>query len=114
MNVLPLINKALALVQYKKDLDTATTLCKKAFELDPQCDVATSTLAQLYLQQGNNVEALSYFEKSVDLARSEAELNNALSFVEATRTQIIVQEKYPHLAKRLAMLSAAGAGGMVA
>lgn len=124
MNVLPLINKSLALFQWKQDFAEAEKLCKKAliseFALeslltfvsilhpnfdgivDPECDIAVATMAQLLLQQGKVTEALTYFERAAELARTEGELVNALSYAEATRTQILVQEKYPQLASKLA------------
>lgn len=146
MNVLPLINKALAIFQEKSDFAEAEKLCQKALisklslfcppifnrptrpsklektishfpshfiqsahffqptntqVVDPECDIAVATMAQLLLQQGKVTEALKYFERAADLARTEGELVNALSYAEATRTQIQVQEKYPALAARL-------------
>lgn len=121
MNVLPLINKALAIFQWKQDFEEAESLCKKALvskynplqslyqsqhdannvAVDPECDIAVATMAQLLLQQGKVTEALKYFERAAELARTEGELVNALSYAEATRTQIQVQEKYPALASKL-------------
>lgn len=140
MNVLPLINKALAIFQEKSDFAEAEKLCQKALisklryppahaynsqtrlrnlhifvtigsstswqftnlpPVDPECDIAVATMAQLLLQQGKVTEALKYFERAADLARTEGELVNALSYAEATRTQIQVQEKYPALAAKL-------------
>lgn len=69
--------------------------------VDPECDIAVATMAQLLLQQGKVTEALTYFERAAELARTEGELVNALSYAEATRTQIQVQEKYPQLASKL-------------
>lgn len=69
--------------------------------VDPECDIAVATMAQLLLQQGKVTEALKYFERAAELARTEGELVNALSYAEATRTQIQVQEKYPKLASKL-------------
>jgi len=63
-------------------------------------------MAQLLLQQGKVVEALEFFNRAADLARTEGELVNALSYAEATRTQIAVQAKYPQLASKLAGMSA--------
>ncbi|KZM19023.1 P-P-bond-hydrolysis-driven protein transmembrane transporter [Ascochyta rabiei] len=112
MNVLPLINKALALFQWKNDFGDAEKLCEKALIIDPECDIAVATMAQLLLQQGKVTEALKYFERAAELSRTEGEIVNALSYAEATRTQLEVQEKYPKLASRLgAMGAAAGAGG---
>ncbi|KAF4125684.1 mitochondrial import receptor subunit TOM70 [Geosmithia morbida] len=102
MNVLPLINKALALFQWKQDFKEAENLCKKALIIDPECDIAVATMAQLLLQQNNVPGALKYFERAAELARTEGEIVNALSYAEATRTQVQVTEKYPKLASKLA------------
>lgn len=101
MNVLPLINKALALFQWKSDFTEAEKLCQKALIIDPECDIAVATMAQLLLQQGKVTEALTYFERAAEISRTEGEIVNALSYAEATRTQLEVQEKYPQLANRL-------------
>lgn len=106
INVLPLINKALALFQWKQDFAEAESLCNKALIIDADCDIAVATMAQLLLQQGKVVEALEFFNRAADLARTEGELVNALSYAEATRTQIAVQAKYPQLASKLAGMSA--------
>jgi len=58
-------------------------------------------MAQLLLQRGKVTEALKYFERAAELARTEGEVVNALSYAEATRTQLEVQDKYPKLAARL-------------
>ncbi|KAF1734385.1 Mitochondrial import receptor subunit tom70 [Beauveria bassiana] len=108
MNVLPLINKALALFQWKQDFKEAENLCEKALIIDPECDIAVATMAQLLLQQNQVAKALKYFERAAELARTEGEIVNALSYAEATRTQVKVTEKYPQLAAKLA---ASGAGG---
>ncbi|KAF7556224.1 hypothetical protein G7046_g6363 [Stylonectria norvegica] len=109
MNVLPLINKALALFQWKQDFKEAEKLCQKALIIDPECDIAVATMAQLLLQQNNVPAALKYFERAAELARTEGEIVNALSYAEATRTQVQVTEKYPKLAAKLA---GGGPGGL--
>ncbi|KAJ5336361.1 hypothetical protein MYU51_012275 [Penicillium brevicompactum] len=110
INVLPLINKALALFQWKQDFQEAESLCQKALIIDPECDIAVGTMAQLLLQQGKVAQALKYFERAAELARTEAEIINAISYAEATRTQLEVQEKYPQLAARLNTMGAMGGG----
>ncbi|KFH40827.1 Mitochondrial import receptor subunit-like protein [Hapsidospora chrysogenum ATCC 11550] len=110
MNVLPLINKALALFQWKQDFKEAENLCQKALIIDPECDIAVATMAQLLLQQNNVPGALKYFERAAELARTEGEIVNALSYAEATRTQVQVTEKYPKLAAKLA--GGAGPAGL--
>lgn len=112
MNVLPLINKALALFQWKQDFQEAEKLCQKALIIDPECDIAVATMAQLLLQQGKVTEALKYFERAAELSRTEGEIVNALSYAEATRTQLEVQEKYPQLAGRLQGMGANIGGPM--
>ena len=81
--------------------------------VDPESEVAIATMAQLLLQQGRTTEALDYFEKSAELARSEGEMVNALSYAEATRTQLEVSEKYPQLQARLQAMGSAMGGGPV-
>lgn len=58
-------------------------------------------MAQLLLQQGEVPEALKYFERAAELSRTEGEIVNALSYAEATRTQLEVQEQYPKLSEKL-------------
>lgn len=105
MNVLPLINKALALFQWKQDFAEAEKLCEKALIIDPECDIAVATMAQLLLQQGKVTDALKYFERAAELSRTEGEIVNALSYAEATRTQLEVQQKWPQLAEKLQGMS---------
>ncbi|KAK2738531.1 TOM (translocase of outer membrane) complex component [Onygenales sp. PD_40] len=112
INVLPLINKALALFQWKHDFAEAENLCQKALIIDPECDIAVATLAQLLLQQGKVSQALKYFERAGELARTEAEVINAVSYAEATRAQLEVQERYPKLAARLQQVAGAAAMGV--
>lgn len=70
-------------------------------------------MAQLLLQKNNVVEALKYFERAAELARTEGEIVNALSYAEATRTQVQVTQKYPKLAAKLASGGGApGTGGL--
>lgn len=78
--------------------------------VDPECDIAVGTMAQLLLQQGKVSQALKYFERAGELARTRPEIVNAVSYAEATRTQLEVQEKYPQLAARLNAMGAMGAG----
>ncbi|CAB11072.1 putative mitochondrial import receptor subunit tom70 [Schizosaccharomyces pombe] len=101
MSAMPLINKALAVFQWKKDISQAENLCRQALSADPECDIAIASMAQFLLQQGKAREALEYFEKSAQLARTESEMVNAFSYAEATRTQIALTEKYPQLVGRL-------------
>jgi tetratricopeptide (TPR) repeat protein len=78
-NVLPLVNKALAIFQWKQDMAAAEALCKEALSIDEECDVAVATAAQLSLQQGKIPEAIKWFEQSAKLARTEAEMTAAIT-----------------------------------
>lgn len=80
INVLPIVNKALAVYQWQQDLPTAERLLKEALEIDPECDSALATLAQLTLQQGNLEESIELFGRHADIARTEGELEQALTF----------------------------------
>lgn len=80
MNVLPLVNKGLAIYQWKQDIGAAERCCDEALQIDPGCEPAVATLAQLSLQQGKIDRAIEMFEKQADLARSEPELVNALTY----------------------------------
>ena len=51
-------------------------------------------MAQLLLQQGKVTEALVYFERAAELSRTEGEIVNALSYAEATRTQLEVSSSF--------------------
>jgi len=81
------VYKALLFLQWKKDTDEATRLIRKAIELDEKCDFAYETLATLEVQAGNEVEALRLFECSLKLVRTEAEMANTYSLLEAAKAQ---------------------------
>jgi hypothetical protein len=80
MNVLPLVNKGLALYQWKQDIGAAERCCNEALRIDPECEAAVATLAQLSLQQSKIERAVEMFARQAELARSEAELVNALTY----------------------------------
>lgn len=80
INVLPLVNKGLALFQWKQDIAAAEQCCEEALQIDPECEAAVATLAQLSMQQTKTTRAHELFERQVELARSEPELVAALQF----------------------------------
>jgi import receptor subunit TOM70 len=80
INVLPLVNKGLTLYQWKQDVSPAEQCCRDALELDPECEAAVATLGQLSLQAGRLEDAVRMFGRQAELARSEAEMNNALTY----------------------------------
>jgi import receptor subunit TOM70 len=50
--------------------------------VDPESDLAIATLAQILLQDGRAPEALEYFDKAVELGRTEQELIASISYAE--------------------------------
>lgn len=75
-----MINRALAIFQWKSDFNQAEQICREAITIDPQCDVGVATLAQLLLQQNKVHEAVGMFARSAEMSRTEAELVNALTY----------------------------------
>ena len=75
-----MVNKGLTVFQWKNDLNEAEKIIGEALELDPECEAAVATLAQISLQQGKVERAGELFRKQVDLARTEADIANALQF----------------------------------
>jgi hypothetical protein len=80
VNVLPMVNKGLALFQSSQDANAATKLCEEALSIDTENEAAVATLAQLNLQQGKIKEAVKMFDKHCHLTRTEPELMNALTY----------------------------------
>ena len=106
MNVLPMVNKGLAMFQYQQDAAAAEKCCEEALAIDPECDAAVATLAQLSLQQGKIAEAVRMFERNAQLARNEAELVNALTYQFASYAQVEFMQNYPEMAGQLGQMAA--------
>jgi import receptor subunit TOM70 len=100
-NPLPLVNKALAVYQWRQDLPAAEALCREALVLDPSCEPAVATLAQFALQKSEIEVAITWFEKQVEMARGEAELIGALTYLEASKAQLQFIRNYPEMAAEL-------------
>ena len=100
-----MINKALVLFQWKQDHAGAEKLCLQALETDPDCDVAIATLAQLSLQQSKIPEAIEYFRRSAEIARTEAELVNAITYEHASRAQLQFIRNYPEQGAALSQMA---------
>ncbi|GAA5839632.1 hypothetical protein JCM11251_003563 [Rhodosporidiobolus azoricus] len=102
-NVLPMVNKSLAIFQHRQDFAAAESIVREAVTIDPQCDVGVATLAQLLLQQNKVQDAVGMFERSAEMARTEPELVNALTYENATRAQLAFLENYPTHAEKLGL-----------
>ncbi|KAF6756591.1 ADP/ATP carrier receptor [Ephemerocybe angulata] len=104
-NVLALVNKGLALFQWKQDVGAAEQCCAEALEIDPECEAAIATLAQLNLQQSKIKNAMEMFKKQAEIARTEPELINALTYQYATASQLEFLKNYPNMAAQLNALA---------
>ncbi|KAI0683842.1 ADP/ATP carrier receptor [Cytidiella melzeri] len=100
-NVLPLVNKGLALFQFKQDIAAAEQCCQEALRIDSESDAAVATLAQLCLQQGKIDLAIEMLDRQAELARTEPELIGALSYKYASANQIEFMKNYPEMASQL-------------
>ncbi|CAN6640575.1 mitochondrial import receptor subunit Tom70p [Trichomonascus vanleenenianus] len=107
INVLPLVNKSIALFQKSQDSEAAEALCRKAITLDPLSEVAIGTLAQYLLQHKKTEEAIELFERNADIARSDGERIQALQFAEAARAQLRITNERPELRARLDQFASA-------
>jgi import receptor subunit TOM70 len=107
MNVLPLVNKGLALYQWKQDIEAAESCCEEALRIDPECEAAVATLAQLSLQQSKIDRAVEMFSRQAELARSEPELLNALTYQYASSSQMEFLQNYPEQASQLNQIARA-------
>ncbi|KAF7789169.1 hypothetical protein EIP86_000106 [Pleurotus ostreatoroseus] len=111
INALPIVNKGLALYQWKQDIKAAEDCCHEALQIDAECEAAVATLAQLYLQQNRIADAVNMFKRQAELARSEPELVNALTYQFASAAQIQFVESYPDMAPQLNQIAQAIAAG---
>ncbi|KAH7103497.1 hypothetical protein BKA62DRAFT_636572 [Auriculariales sp. MPI-PUGE-AT-0066] len=100
-NVLPLVNKGLALFQWKNDINEAEKYCQLALDRDPECEAAIATLAQLLLQHSRLREACEMFRRHVAIGRSEMEIQATLNYLLATEAQLRFIEVYPEKADML-------------
>lgn len=75
MNVLPLVNKSLALFQWKKDGVTAEKFCLEALKTDPLCEAAFATLGQIYLAQQQFDKALEKFRELTQISSNAPQLS---------------------------------------
>ncbi|KAM6499749.1 hypothetical protein JOM56_005257 [Amanita muscaria] len=67
--------------------------------------ISTELNDALNLQQGKIAKAVEMFDKQVQLARSEPELNNALTYKYASEAQVDFQKNFPAMAAQLHQLA---------
>ncbi|KAK9480930.1 mitochondrial precursor protein [Lipomyces japonicus] len=114
VNVIPLINKATVYFQFQPgSLDEAEKIAKQAVVLDPESDFAIAILSQILINRNKFEEALTYFEKHVELARSLPELVQAVMYLEAAKIQRRLWARYPEIASQMQAAALAAAAGQI-
>lgn len=74
-----MLNKGLALYQWKRDVGAAERWCLDALKIDPEFEPAIATLAELNLRQKKVDTAIELFQRKSKLARSKSELEDTLA-----------------------------------
>lgn len=93
IGIIPLINEAsIVSREGESGLKEAEELLTKACEIDPKSDIGKLSLAQIKLQKTEAQDAVKLFEEASHLARTREEKLQAISFAEASKTQIRVKE----------------------
>lgn len=108
VNTLPMINKALALVTTASnaaEFDKALEICQEAEKIDPMSSMVVSTLAQLYLQRGEQVEAARRFERVAQIARSDNEIIQAMILQQSALLHTRVAKERPVIQERIELLT---------
>jgi len=87
-------HKGLLQLRWKMDQNAAAEWFRKGIEVDPKCELALELLGQLSMERGNFTEALDYFNRAIQLAKTAADLAHLISLREGVKTQVYVCEKY--------------------
>ncbi|KAJ1912656.1 TOM (translocase of outer membrane) complex component [Tieghemiomyces parasiticus] len=99
------VNKALASLHYKEDVEASSAAIARALEIDPQCELAVAAASQIYHQSARFEEAFKYLDELTRLSRSKEEVASTIGVRESTRMQLQILQKNPRL---LAKLSGGG------
>jgi import receptor subunit TOM70 len=84
---LPYLNQAIIQSHVKGNVAAGIELTQKAIEVDSRCDLAYMHLAQMFMAQGRIDEAIAMYEKSLTLARTSLDVENAVMGIEASHAQ---------------------------
>ncbi|KAI4463823.1 tetratricopeptide repeat protein 6 [Holotrichia oblita] len=88
-----LVHRGVLHLQWKADIDKAIDLMKSAIEVDEKCEFAYETLGTVEVQRGNLVIAIDYFNKAIQLARTEMEMTHLFSLRDAAVSQLKITTK---------------------
>ena len=95
------MTKGLALFLWTGDIAAAEQCCREALSIDSECEAAIATLAQFSLQQFKFNEAAALFKTHSELARTEPELIEALTYHYESLSQSEFLKKYPEMGEKL-------------
>ncbi|KRT80135.1 Anaphase-promoting complex subunit 3 protein, partial [Oryctes borbonicus] len=88
-----LVHRGVLQLQWKADIDKAIDLMKAAIEIDNKCEFAYETLGTVEVQRGNLIIAIDYFNKAIELARTEMEMTHLFSLRDAAVSQLKITTK---------------------
>lgn len=106
-----MVNKGNCLLRWKENFAEVEPLIRKALEIDPECDIAIITLAQISLQQSKIDQAIEMFQKAKQIGRTEEELVQAITFEHASKAQLQFTKTYPEIHARMTAMMQAQQGG---
>ncbi|GJQ74966.1 putative import receptor [Trypoxylus dichotomus] len=88
-----LVHMGVLQLQWKADIDKAIDLMRTAIEIDNKCEFAYETLGTVEVQRGNLIIAIDYFNKAIELARTEMEMTHLFSLRDAAVSQLKITTK---------------------
>ncbi|KAG1696631.1 Mitochondrial import receptor subunit TOM70 [Nymphon striatum] len=81
------VHKGILILQWRQDINEAVELINLGIKTDPTCDFAYETLGSIEVQRGNLEKAVSLFDESIKLAKTEPELVHLFALREAAAVQ---------------------------
>ncbi|XP_061165512.1 mitochondrial import receptor subunit TOM70-like [Saccostrea echinata] len=94
-NATAVVHRGLLQLQWKQNIQEATTIINKAIELDPKCEYAYEVLGTLEVQKGpgSMEKAIELFQKAISLSKTESEMAHLFSLSDAAKAQLNVAKK---------------------
>ncbi|VDD81798.1 unnamed protein product [Mesocestoides corti] len=85
---MPYAHRGLLQLRWKQDQAAAMKWFQKGIEVDPMCELALELLGQLAMERGEFEEALTYFNRGIEQAKTFADLTHLISLREGVKAQI--------------------------
>ncbi|XP_062577593.1 mitochondrial import receptor subunit TOM70-like [Saccostrea cucullata] len=94
-NATAVVHRGLLQLQWKQNIQEATSIINKAIELDPKCEYAYEVLGTLEVQKGpgSMEKAIELFQKAISLSKTESEMAHLFSLSDAAKAQLNVAKK---------------------